>query len=75
MYTNTPDLHFVIGMHPEAPQCILAAGFSGHGFKFASVVGEILTDLAIEGRTRDDISLFAPTRFQDARRPVPVPYV
>jgi sarcosine oxidase len=75
MYTNTPDLHFVIGPHPAAPQCIVAAGFSGHGFKFASVVGEILADLALEGATRHDIDLFAPTRFQGARRPVPVPYV
>jgi len=75
MYTNTPDLHFVIGTHPAAPQCAVAAGFSGHGFKFASAVGEILADLAVEGTTRHDISLFAPTRFQGARRPVPVPYV
>lgn len=75
MYTNTPDLHFVIGPHPDAPQCFVACGFSGHGFKFASVVGEILADLVVDGRTRHEIGLFAPTRFRDARRPVPVPYV
>jgi sarcosine oxidase len=75
MYTNTPDLHFVIGTHPAAPQCVVAAGFSGHGFKFASVVGEILADLAMEGTTRHDIALFAPARFQGARRPATVPYV
>ena len=75
MYTNTPDLHFVIGPHPAVPQCVVACGFSGHGFKFASVVGEILADLAMEGQTRHEIALFAPTRFREARRPVPVPYV
>jgi sarcosine oxidase len=75
MYTNTPDLHFIIGPHPAAAHCIVAAGFSGHGFKFASVVGEILADLAADGTTRHEIDLFAPTRFQDARRAAAVPYV
>lgn len=63
MYTNTPDEHFVIGIHPRYPQVALAAGFSGHGFKFASVVGAILADLAIDRVTRHPIDLFAPTRF------------
>jgi sarcosine oxidase len=75
MYTNTPDLHFVIGPHPTAPQCMVAAGFSGHGFKFASVVGEILADLATVGTTRHSIDLFAPTRFSGTQRPAPAPYV
>ncbi|HYM70122.1 MAG TPA: N-methyl-L-tryptophan oxidase [bacterium] len=79
MYTNTPDLNFVIGPHPAAPQCIVAAGFSGHGFKFASVVGEILADLATDGTTRHSIGLFAPTRFSGAHSPTPrsapAPYV
>ena len=44
MYTMTPDEHFIIDAHPEYPQVSLAAGFSGHGFKFSSVVGEILSD-------------------------------
>ena len=64
MYTTTPDEHFVIGLHPEHPQVAVAAGFSGHGYKFASVVGEILAELAAEGRTRHDIDLFAPDRFR-----------
>ena len=55
MYTMTPDEHFIIDRHPEHPQVAFAAGFSGHGFKFSSVVGEILADLAVEGRTRWDI--------------------
>jgi sarcosine oxidase len=63
MYTMTPDEHFVLDRHPEFPQVSVAAGFSGHGFKFASVVGEILADLASEGRTRHDIGRFSIRRF------------
>lgn len=63
MYTMTPDAHFVIGLHPRHPAVVVACGFSGHGFKFAPVVGEIVADLAAEGRTRHDIGLFAPDRF------------
>jgi sarcosine oxidase len=63
MYTLTPDQHFVIGVHPRHPQVILASPCSGHGFKFASVIGEILADLAIDGATLHAIDLFAPGRF------------
>ncbi|MDR7278046.1 N-methyl-L-tryptophan oxidase [Catenuloplanes atrovinosus] len=63
MYTNTPDEHFVIAAHPEHPTVTVACGFSGHGFKFVPVVGEILADLAITGTTAHPIALF------DARRP------
>ena len=63
MYTLTPDEHFVIGLHPEHPAVSVACGFSGHGFKFAPVVGEILADLAIDGTTRQPIGLFDPSRF------------
>jgi sarcosine oxidase len=62
MYTNTPDEHFVISVHPEHPQVAIAAGFSGHGFKFCGVVGEILADLATESETGHPIDLFSPTR-------------
>ncbi len=62
MYTSTPDLHFVISPHPEHPQVSMAAGFSGHGYKMSSVVGEVLADLATEGETRHPIGLFSPTR-------------
>jgi sarcosine oxidase len=51
LYTNSPDGHFIIDAHPEHKNVILACGFSGHGFKFASVVGEILADLAMNGKT------------------------
>jgi sarcosine oxidase len=63
IYTMTPDEHFIIDRHPELPQVVLAAGFSGHGFKFATVVGEILAELAIKDRSSLDVSLFALNRF------------
>jgi sarcosine oxidase len=63
MFTNTPDEHFLIDRHPEFPQVSFGAGFSGHGFKFCSVVGEILADLATTGSTGHDISLFRLARF------------
>jgi sarcosine oxidase len=62
-YTLTPDLHFVIGHHPEHDGVVIASPCSGHGYKFASVVGEILADLAIGGTTRHPIALFDPRRF------------
>jgi len=58
MFTNTPDEHFILDRHPESPAVSVAAGFSGHGFKFCSVVGEIMADLATAGRTRWDLELF-----------------
>ncbi len=63
MYTLTPDEHFVLSLHPRYPQVAIAVGFSGHGFKFTSVVGEILADLATTGITHHRIALFAPERF------------
>ena len=63
MYTCTPDLHFVLDRHPAHPQVVLAAGFSGHGFKFASVVGEIMADLVTTGTTPLPIEMFRFGRF------------
>jgi sarcosine oxidase len=63
LFTNTPDTHFVIDAHPDCSNVFIAGGFSGHGFKFCSVVGEILADLAQDGSTRHDISLFRAARF------------
>jgi len=51
MYTNSPDHHFIVDRHPLHDRVTLACGFSGHGFKFASVIGEILADLALHGKT------------------------
>jgi sarcosine oxidase len=61
-YTNTPDQHFVIARHPGLDRVTVACGFSGHGFKFIPVVGEILADLALTGRTDHPIALFDPRR-------------
>jgi len=66
MFTNTPDEHFIIDTLPAAPQVVLAAGFSGHGFKMASVIGELLADLAQKGDTRHNIALHRLARFANA---------
>ena len=58
MFTNSPDGHFIIDRHPQYSQVSIAAGFSGHGFKFCSVVGEIMADLAQDSETAHDLSLF-----------------
>ena len=57
MFTNTADEHFILDLHPELPQVVLASPCSGHGFKFSSVIGEIVADLAEQGSTRHDISM------------------
>ncbi len=66
MFTNSPDKHFIIGKHQTYPQVSFAAGFSGHGFKFCSAIGEIMGDLAQTGESRHDISPFNPRRFSEA---------
>ena len=63
MYTNTPDEHFVIARHPGHERVVVACGFSGHGFKFVPVVGEIVAGLVAEDRTEQPIGLFDPGRF------------
>ncbi|MCI0527896.1 MAG: N-methyl-L-tryptophan oxidase [Nitrospira sp.] len=63
LYTLTPDEHFIIDFYPGKRNIVIAAGFSGHGFKFAPVVGEILADLATEGKTRHPIDKFRISRF------------
>lgn len=63
LYTVTPDHHFIIDLHPEHSNVAVAAGFSGHGFKFASAVGETLADLAEKGRSDLPISMFQMKRF------------
>jgi sarcosine oxidase len=57
-YTMTPDEHFIIDRHPEHPQIVIASPCSGHGFKFGSVIGRILADLAVHGRTNYPIARF-----------------
>jgi sarcosine oxidase len=63
LYTLSPDGHFVVDRHPEYPQVAFAAGLSGHGFKFAMVLGEALADLAQHGQTR------LPIGFLSCQRP------
>ena len=63
MYTNTPDEHFVIDLHPDHPQVSFASPCSGHGYKFATVIAEILADLATDGATRHPIEMFSSRRF------------
>lgn len=67
MYSLTPDKHFVLDVHPECPAVVLGAGFSGHGFKFAPVVGEILAELALEGDTNHPIEFLRLSRFTQRR--------
>ena len=62
LYTNTPDRHFLLGHHPDHDNVAVAGGLSGHGFKFASVVGEVLTDLLLKGGTPMPIDVFSPAR-------------
>jgi sarcosine oxidase len=63
LYENSPDLHFVIDRLSDRPNVLYAAGFSGHGFKFASVVGEILADLVTRGEATPDADFLRSRRF------------
>jgi sarcosine oxidase len=60
IYTRAPNDRFVVGLHPKAPQLVIASACSGHGFKFASVMGEILADLAIERKVDPRMKPFEP---------------
>lgn len=63
LYTQTPNSHFVIDRHPAHPHLIIGGGFSGHGFKFSTLIGSILSDLALKGQTEHNIELFRVDRF------------
>ena len=66
MYTNTPDRHFVIDLLPDDSRIVVISACSGHGFKFAPVIGDIAADLVRDGRTARDISRFSAARFAGA---------
>lgn len=66
MYTLTPDANFVVDRHPDHANLILSGGFSGHGFKFATVMGEIGADLALNGGSRHRIDFLSLRRFASA---------
>lgn len=63
LYTKTPDEAFLIGALPGVPEVVVAAGLSGHGFKFGPALGELLADLAVDGVSRWWSHRFAPERF------------
>ena len=63
MYTNTPDGHFLIDFHPAHAHILLVSPCSGHGFKFASAIGESVAELLLENRVRFDLSPFSLRRF------------
>jgi sarcosine oxidase len=63
LFELSPDEHFLVDRHPETELAVVAAGFSGHGFKFCSVMGEILADLALDGETLHDIGFLRLDRF------------
>jgi sarcosine oxidase len=63
IFTNTPDEHFIIDRLPSAPEVLIVSACSGHGFKFCSVIGEIVAELVTRGETTKDISLFRLDRF------------
>lgn len=63
IFTNTPDEHFIVDRLPEAPEVLVVSACSGHGFKFCSVMGEIVSDLVTGDRTSHDITLFRLARF------------
>jgi sarcosine oxidase len=62
LFTNTADEHFVIGFLPGLPNVLMAGGCSGHAFKFCSVIGEVVGDLAMHGTSAFDLTLFDPAR-------------
>lgn len=66
MWTNTPDHHFVLAAHPRHSEVIVAAGCSGHAFKFLPVIGEIVAALALDGKTEHSVALFEPDRARAA---------
>lgn len=63
MYTNTPDEHFIVGSPPGMPAVTVVSACSGHGFKFAPIIGDAVADLALDGATAQPIDLFSPARF------------
>jgi sarcosine oxidase len=69
MYTNTPDHDFVLDFSPRDPRVVVVSACSGHGFKFAPVLGDIAADLVLDGKTKRDISRFAAARFPSAQVP------
>jgi glycine/D-amino acid oxidase-like deaminating enzyme len=58
LFTNTPDHDFIVDFHPLHPQVLITSPCSGHGFKFASAIGELQADLLTHGTSRFDLTPF-----------------
>ena len=69
MYALTPDHHFVVDRHPAHDNVIVCGGFSGHGFKFTPVIGEIAAEMALDGGTRHEIAFLSARRFASSSPP------
>ena len=63
LYTSTPDMDFILDKHPRHANIAIAAGFSGHGFKFAPAVGEVMAELSMNGKTERQIRRFNIGRY------------
>jgi sarcosine oxidase len=63
IFTNTPDRDFIVDFHPHHPQVLVSSACSGHGFKFASALGEVHADLLATGSARFDLSPFRIDRW------------
>lgn len=70
MYTNSPDLHFIVDQHPESERVWVVSACSGHGFKFAPVLGDVLSETIATGSSDLDLSPFALGRFGRAVTPM-----
>ena len=68
LYTMSPDRHFLVGLHPDHDEVTVAAGFSGHGFKFAPVIGQAVADFALHGRTSLPVGFLSPARSSRSAR-------
>lgn len=64
LYTVTPDFGFVIDRHPDSDRVLVASPCSGHGFKHSAAIGEALAEMAIDGRSRIDVTTFSLARFR-----------
>jgi len=67
-YTNTADGHFILDRHPAHDRVVVVSACSGHGFKFASVVGDLAADIVDDVNVHGDLAPFAIGRYSPARR-------
>jgi glycine/D-amino acid oxidase-like deaminating enzyme len=69
LYTNSPDLHFIIDYHPQNKNVVIVSPYSCHGFKFSSVIGEIASQMLIDRKTEVDLSFFRLSRLKKIANP------